>query len=147
MLLPITLAPHKDLETRCTSISKVTNILAELGRNMLETCESHSAYGLAANQIGQLVRVLVIKQDKKYILMYNPIILSQSMTRRGNMEACLSFPGKKCLIKRPINVKVRYLDINNKLKMKYLEGWDAVVLMHELDHLNGLTFETTNARR
>jgi|SRR5271165_6926346 len=141
MILPIVLSPNEILHQKALPVKRVTKDLVKLGNDMLETCKHHNALGLSANQVNQLHRILVMKRGKSYLIMYNPIVMSRGLTKRINDEECLSFPGMVCQKKRHIEVKVKYTDIYNKPKFISLEGLDAIIFAHELDHLNGKTMD------
>lgn len=147
MILEIIKQPNDLLNQRCETVKRITKELIELGKDLIETMEHNSGLGLAAPQCGHLLRILAMKQGKKSIVMYNPVIVSQSMTRRGMKEECLSFEkGEQYLVKRPIDVKVKYTDASNKQKFLYLDGLEATVVLHEVDHLNGITMSTNGSK-
>lgn len=142
MILEIIKHPDEMLNKKSLEVKRINKELVQLGKDLLETMKEHLALGLSAVQTGQLVRVLVMMQGKKPLLMYNPIIASQSHTKRASKEKCLSFQkDEEYIVKRFLDVKVKYTDINNKQKFVYLDGLDSVVFQHELSHLNGLTME------
>ena len=142
MVLPIIAFPDEILTKRCETVKRITKDLVQLGKDMLETLKAEGGLGLAASQVGVLSRVIVITVNSKPLLMYNPIIASQSTTRRAGKEGCLSFTkGLEYSVKRPTAVKVKYQDINGKLKFISLEDFDARVFYHEYAHLQGLTMD------
>lgn len=147
MILEILKHPHDLLSQRCEIVKRINKDLIQLGKDLLETMINNEGLGLAAPQVGQLIRVLAMKQGKKSLVMYNPVIVSQSLTRRGNKEGCLSFnKGEEYLVKRPVNYKIKYTDINNKQKFVYLDGLDAIVFGHEYDHLLGITMDANGVK-
>lgn len=140
MILPIIKYPNERLNVRCKSIKKVTEALRDFGKNLLDTLKYENALGLAAPQVGELIKVIAIRINSKNILMYNPVIMQYSPIRRKYREECLSFEKKEGYsLKRSIKVKVKYLDINNKIKMIELKDMEAVCVQHEIDHLLGIT--------
>jgi peptide deformylase len=141
MKLEIIKAPNDILNQKSEPVKKVSKELIEFGNNMIETMKEANGLGLSAVQVGRLIRVLCMKRGGKTLLMYNPIVLQKSNTRRMNKESCLSFDNVEYIIKRPTWVKVRYIDQQNKSKMAHLEDLDAVVFQHELSHLDGITFD------
>lgn len=147
MILPIiTITDDKDhfLSKKCEPVKRLNKYLVQFGKDLEETLKAAAGLGLAAPQVGKLIRVIVVKlTSNKYQVMYNPVIISQSPTRRGMKERCLSFPDFEAEIKRPTWIKVRFLDANGKTKMMNLEGLDAVVTSHECDHLQGKTIGST----
>ena len=99
--------------------------------------------GLAANQIGLLKRVFAIQLDGQVpYCMFNPEIVSHVDTSVENEEGCLSFPNLWIKVKRHSSLNAKYFDRNGKECIIELTGMDAVCFQHELDHLNGITFDT-----
>jgi peptide deformylase len=101
------------------------------------------AAGLAANQLGHRIRILVIQYGAHMVLsMYDPQITKTRGGVKSHMEQCLSRPGKDPIkVDRSERVTVTYLDpfdVTAERKMIKLHGLDAQVLQHELDHLNGI---------
>ena len=142
MILSIIKHPDELLTKRCEPIKRINKDLVQLGKDLLETLKDSGGLGLAASQVGQLHKIIVITVKDKPLLMYNPTIVSQSTTRRGSKEGCLSFEkGLEYTVKRPTNVKVKYQDINSRQKYIYLEDLDARVFFHEYDHLLGITMD------
>lgn len=141
MKLEIIKAPNEILNQKSEAVKKVSKELVQFGDDLVETMKAANGLGLSAVQVGRLIRVMCIKRGNKTLLMYNPVILQKSNTRRMNKEGCLSFDNVEYIIKRPTWAKIRYIDQQNKSKMAHLEDLDAVVFFHEHDHLQGLTFD------
>lgn len=113
-----------------------------LEKEMIKLMLTFCGRGLAANQIGLLKRVFVIKleNDEEPFAMFNPVVTSSSSTEVDYEEGCLSFPGLFMMIKRSESIEVEYVDKHkNSCKLK-LSGIDARCVLHELDHLNGVCF-------
>lgn len=108
--------------------------------DMLETMEKNSGLGLAANQVGQLVRVCVIKLEGKTHIFINPRLKSKSWGKIICEEGCLSFPGKFIPIKRSKSIKVESLDKDGKKFILKAEGFLSRAIQHEIDHLDGILF-------
>ncbi len=116
--------------------------IQELILAMEKTMDEKNGLGLAAPQIGKLLRLCIIKEtpDSELLVLINPKITSHSREKKIDNEGCLSFPGKFLPIERFEKVKVRYLDNNgNKCKIK-ASGLLARALQHEIDHLDGIVF-------
>lgn len=107
---------------------------------MMVTMINNRAIGLAANQVGLPWRVFIITTIDGIRVCINPKIISQSNIL-PNSEGCLSFPGLKLVVHRPNILQVEYFDTDLNLVSETLYGMDAVVFGHELDHLNGITFD------
>lgn len=114
----------------------------DLEKEMISIMETFNGIGLAANQVGILKRVFVIKlKDKDAAFgMFNPKLVSVSKEQQSNQEGCLSFPNLWLDVKRPASIDVEYLDsAGNECKIT-LKGIDARCFLHELDHLDGKVF-------
>lgn len=114
----------------------------ELEKEMIEVMKTFKGAGLAANQVGLLKRVFVIKlKDQEHpFAMFNPTVVSQSEIIQGSEEGCLSFPNLWLDVQRPIQIESEYFDKNGNKCTITLKGFDAKCFLHELDHLNGQVF-------
>lgn len=131
--------PNELLIQKCQPIEKVTEELKQLALDMGKLMVENNCLGLAAPQIGQLIRLITIKDNDKILYMFNPKILQQSGSCTLN-EGCLSFTGQFYDIQRPRNVKVQYRDLNNKVSFGEFTGWTARAVLHEIEHLSGVLF-------
>ena len=123
-------------------------LLTELIGPMFATMDAHNAIGLAAIQVGVGLRVFVMDTSKtgypKSVgrrVFINPEILSVSRKREPFKEGCLSFPGIAVTVARPHSIQVQAVDENFEEFTLDLDGIDAICFQHELDHLNGITFD------
>ena len=113
--------------------------LRSLVDEMHHVMDHHNGIGLAAPQVGISRKILVAKfhgADYAYI---NPEIVEATGTRESG-EGCLSFPGLFLPIKRAQTVTVKYKNILGIEQTQTLSGLPAVVMQHEIDHLNGIVF-------
>jgi peptide deformylase len=114
----------------------------QLEREMIQIMKTFNGAGLAANQVGLLKRVFVIKltdRDEPFA-MFNPSVISQSNTIQNSEEGCLSFPKLWLDIARPKQIESEYFDKTGNKCTITLTGFDARCFLHELDHLNGQVF-------
>lgn len=107
--------------------------------DMAETMYDAEGAGLAAPQVGILRRVVVIDVGEGIIELINPEILSAE-GEQINPEGCLSIPGRRCTVARPQKVVVKALDRNGDLFELTGEGFLAIAVSHELDHLDGVLY-------
>ena len=114
---------------------------------MLDTMYKNDGIGLAACQVGMLKRMIVydiryIEEDakKEGHILINPKITSRSKAMIEVEEGCLSFPDLYKNVVRHEKVTVEYTDINGKKKRINAKDIEAVVLQHEIDHLDGIVF-------
>jgi len=124
--------------------------LQELIDNMFETLRQAEGVGLAAPQVGLPIRVVVIDLDcisddepqfKGFLRAYiNGHIVETSEEMSAFEEGCLSIPGIHENVKRPARVHVQYLDRDLQPHDEWVEGFEARVIQHEFDHLEGKMF-------
>jgi peptide deformylase len=107
---------------------------------MINLIKKDNHYGLSANQIGINKRLFVYYdlEKKKYDYMINPILQIDQLLKCKTKEQCLSLPGIEIEIERYKNITVHYQDMKGKKCIKKYTGQQAVIVQHELDHLNGL---------
>jgi peptide deformylase len=114
---------------------------AVIEREMIETMKANNGIGLAANQVGLLRRVFVMRlQDGREMGFFNPTILVGDNADMAGEEGCLSFPNLWLKIPRSDKITAMYLDNTGKQCIIELEGIDSRCFQHELDHLDGITF-------
>ncbi|MBM7568271.1 peptide deformylase [Paenibacillus sacheonensis] len=115
---------------------RIIKLLADLA-DTLYAAEGRA--GLAAPQIGILRRVVVMDVGDGLIELINPIIIESSGEQIG-AEACLSYPGYRGLVTRAQTVKVSTLTRAGDTIVLEAEGFRAICMQHEIDHLNGVLF-------
>lgn len=141
-LLPIVKYPDPRLKQAALPVKVVDDDVRKLVDDMAETMYAAPGVGLAANQVGVLLRVFVIDtssedEPSELRVFVNPEILETSGTQLWE-EGCLSFPGVTEEIRRAEHVRVRALDRDGKPFELSAEGLLAVAIQHENDHLNGV---------
>ncbi len=144
-LLPIITAPDPRLKKKALPIDVVDHRVRKLMDDMLETMYAAPGVGLAAPQIGVLKRVIVAdvarsNEQPNPIRMANPEILAASDVKSVFEEGCLSLPEHFAEVTRPEAVRVRYLDYDNEIHEMKIDGFLAVCIQHEMDHLDGVLF-------
>ena len=140
-ILPILTFPNSLLRKKAKPIKIIDDEINDLIVNMIDTLKQAQGVGLAANQVGVLKRLCIIKasQDDDYKAFINPEIIKKTGTRFVN-EGCLSFPEYNGIVKRSISITARYLDeTGGKIKITADELLSQA-LEHEIDHLNGILF-------
>ena len=111
----------------------------DLVNRMQTLMHAEGGIGLAANQCGERVRMIIMLIDGEFWACFNPEIIEHSTDLTEFNEGCLSFKGEYVIIKRPSTIDVRYYDSKGTLNVERLEGLPARCFQHELDHLNGIT--------
>ena len=110
-------------------------------REMLAIMKASNGIGLAANQVGLLRRIFVLKlQDGRELGCFNPYILFGDNDLINDQEGCLSFPNLWLKVPRHNKITAAYLDNTGKDCIIELDGIDSRCFQHELDHLDGITF-------
>ena len=144
-VLEIKLLPDPILRKKASPLEKVSEEVKKILNDMAETMYNAPGIGLAGNQIGVLKRLVVMdcstdEEDPNLIKMINPEIVNSSDEKEELEEGCLSIPDHKSIVKRPANVKVKYLNIDGIEQTLDAEGLLAACVQHEIDHLNGILF-------
>ena len=136
------------LEKHCRPVTNFDERLHVLLDDMAETLKKANGVGLAAPQVGILRRVVLVIEtnvpegEEEYIIeLINPEIIEQSGEQAGP-EGCLSLPGVFGWVERPEHVKVRAQDRNGEWFEVEGDGLTARAFCHELDHLEGVLFDS-----
>ena len=137
----------KVLRSKSKKVPRVTPKLADLARQMLETMREANGVGLAAPQVGVLMRFFVaeLPEDEEMgepaetFVLFNPEIVKGRGEQIG-YEGCLSIPGYIGEVARQDRVTVQGLDEKGKAVRLTAEGYLARVFQHEIDHLDGILF-------
>jgi len=108
----------------------------ELANDLIETMIHHKGLGLSANQCGLPYRVFVLWSNPTKV-MFNPVIADVSSEQVTLEEGCLTYPNLFVKIKRPMLVRVRYMDSHGEAHTDKFTGISARCVQHEIDHLNG----------
>jgi len=159
MILEITQHDHPALRTKGRPVEKVDAKIRRLAEEMIETMRAAEGIGLAAQQVGLPLQLFVLdvphmkdrpsamRVDGKQVdfepfmpmVLVNPVIETFGRTRVGN-EGCLSFPGLRGDVHRPVSVRVNALALTGE-EMKFeADGLLARAVQHEFDHLQGILF-------
>lgn len=109
-----------------------------IAQELLETIQAYKdqCVGMAANMIGYQKTMMVVLDEDDYLILINPVILKTSNKTYIVEERCLSLQGVR-KTQRYESIKVSYLDINFKKKIKTFKGYTAQIIQHELDHFEG----------
>ena len=146
-LLPILTAPDKRLRRIAKQVEVVDNTLRQLMDDMLETMYDAPGIGLAAPQVGVLLRIIVLDVIRSRenqiapspICLVNPVITA-AMGEISWEEGCLSVPDSANTVERAAHIVVEGLGRENEFVRIEADGLLAVCLQHEIDHLNGILF-------
>jgi len=126
---------------------KILTLIADM-KDTLLTQKDPEGVGLAAPQIGKDLSIFVIDYKKLKRVVINPQVVEVSKTKKVNtenkkkdiLEGCLSLPHYYGPIKRASKIKIKYMDESGKEITEEFSGFDAQIIQHEIDHLNGILF-------
>lgn len=109
-----------------------------IAQDLLDTLAAHKdgCVGMAANMIGQAVRIIAFDNEGTYTVMLNPEIVKAS-GQYETEEGCLSLAGVR-KTKRYRSIKVQYQNEKLQVRFKTFTGWTAQIIQHEIDHCNGV---------
>jgi peptide deformylase len=128
------------LSKRCREVSEITDRIRETLDDMVDTMREELGVGLAAPQVGVMRRMFVAEPEPgRVYYMINPEIYFEEGSEE-EYEGCLSVPGLIGIVERPQKIKIRALDRDGVEQDYELEGFDARVMCHENDHLNGVLY-------
>ncbi len=140
MIRPFVPYPDKRLKTVCEPVEAVTDEVRGIWADMVETMDAMPGVGLAAPQIGVMLRLAVVdcsEERGQAILLANPEVIHASAKLREHEEASPNLPGMSAVIKRPRAVTVRFLNAAGQVEEKDFVGLWATSVQHQIDHLNG----------
>lgn len=142
MILPILRWPDPRLSTACAP-AVPSDDLRRLAEDMLETMYAAPGRGLAAPQVGAMLRLFVMDVGWKEgtptpVVAVNPELLWTSDTRLVGPEGCLSIPGPVTMVARAEAVRMRWTDLDGVAHEDLLTGLAAICAQHECDHLDGV---------
>lgn len=137
---PFVMWPDKRLRTAAEPVAEMTDEIRTILADMVDTMEAMPGVGLAAPQIGVMLRLAVVDASDtrgKAIKMANPEVLHASIEYRTHEEASPNLPGVSAKLKRPRAVTVRYLSEQGVIERRDFVGLAATSVQHQIDHLNG----------
>lgn len=128
------------LRKKCREVSEVTDRIRETMADMLETMCHHMGVGIAGPQIGVMRRIFVAEPEQgRVYYMINPVITERSGSQIAD-EGCLSVPGMIGEVERPDYIKIEALDLEGNKQIYEFRDFDARVMCHEYDHLEGILY-------
>jgi peptide deformylase len=132
------------LRKKAKEITKVDENTKRLAFKMLGILKDAGGMGLAANQVGEELRIFVVdrslfQMEDSPLIVINPVI-ADSRGQQVEEEGCLSVPGTYAEVSRPSELTVKGVDLDEKEITIEAKGVLSRVLAHEIDHLNGVLF-------
>lgn len=146
--LPLYYYGHPILRKHCEPVIEITDDVRQLVADMIETMDKNNGIGVAAPQVGHLLRIFVLRNyvegpDGHFrlsapLVFINPKLRDPSLEQEIDLEGCLSLPHLRVPVARPRKITIEALDIEGNPFVQELEGINARTRMHENDHLNGV---------
>lgn len=135
--------PAPVLKQMCEEVVRFDKKLANLLDDMYDTMVAADGVGLAAPQIGKAIRVAIVDmgEGQDVIEMVNPVVTAIGGSE-VEIEGCLSFPGLYGEVERPFFVRVEAQERDGSLYEIEAEDYEARAILHEIDHLNGVLFDS-----
>ncbi len=142
---PLVILPDPQLRLVSKPVEHIDAPLRKFAGDMLDTMYDAPGIGLAAIQVGEPIRMLVLDlakegEPKAPQVFINPEIIESSEEGSVYEEGCLSIPDYYAEVERPAKVRVKFLDEQGKAREVEADGLLATCLQHEIDHLNGVLF-------
>ncbi|MDW4497323.1 peptide deformylase [Sulfitobacter sp. D35] len=142
-VLPILTWPDRQLATPCEPIARVDAAVRKLAEDMLETMYAAPGRGLAGPQVGVLRRIFVMDAGWKEgapapLVFVNPVVTALGKSRVRGSEGCLSIPGLMVEVERFERVRVDWTDLDGAARSREFDGFEAICVQHEADHLDGI---------
>lgn len=144
------------LRTISDEVQQIDESLIVFSKELVRLMRKHKWVGLAAPQVGINLRVIATtqwgkKKEKNIFLsetiMINPRIIETSVDYISAEEACISLPDERGNVRRWRAIAVEYLDIKGKKQKKKFKDFDATIIQHEIDHLDGMLFVDKLSKR
>ncbi|MFH1277688.1 MAG: peptide deformylase [Candidatus Eisenbacteria bacterium] len=146
MVMPIRIYGDPLLREKAMPIEDIDDGIRKLAQDMIDTMRAGDGIGLAATQVGRLVRLVVIEghavddDDPEPLAFVNPEIVELSRSRSTFEEGCLSVPDIRSDVERPDALTLRYRTLDGEEITEEANGMYARVIQHEIDHLDGRLF-------
>ncbi|MEM9642747.1 MAG: peptide deformylase [Pseudomonadota bacterium] len=140
---PFILYPDKRLRRVAEPVTEITADVRALWDEMLQAMYAMPGVGLAANQLGVLLRVIVLDGSDtrdQAVRLANPVVMHHSTDMRDHQEGSPNLPGQWATVTRPRAVTVSYWDENGDPTEREFVGVRATSVQHQIDHLNGTLF-------
>ena len=132
--------PDKRLRTPANPVDEITDEIRQIWDDMIDTMEAMPGVGLAAPQIGVMLRLAVVDgstERGRAVRLANPEVIEASSEMRAHDEASPNLPGVSARLERPRVVTVRYLDENGMINRRAFRDLESTSVQHQIDHLNG----------
>lgn len=137
--------PANILSQKTTEVEVIDESTIQLLDDLYDTMVEHDGIGIAAPQINVGLRVAIVELGEDILEMINPVII-EIRGEEEDVEGCLSFPDLFGMVKRPTYVKIEAADREGRIYELEAEDFEARCILHEIDHLDGVLFESKMTR-
>lgn len=128
------------LRKNCREVGEVTDRIKETLGDMLETMRVEMGVGIAAPQVGVMRRMFIAEPEPDRVYYMIDPVITEATGEVVDIEGCLSVPGYIGEVTRPEKIKIEATDLDGNRNTFEFEGFDARVMCHEMDHLNGVLY-------
>ncbi|MFC7685471.1 peptide deformylase [Ureibacillus sp. GCM10028918] len=135
--------PAKVLTAKCKEVTEINEEIITLLDDLYDTMVEHDGVGIAAPQINVPLRAAIVElgEERDILEMINPTVIETSGAE-VDIEGCLSFPNLFGEVERPTYVKIEACDREGRVYELEAGGFDARAILHEIDHLDGILFDS-----
>ena len=143
--------PDPRLTETCVPVTEITDDIVTLAADMFETMHTAEGRGLAASQVGSMVRMFVMdagwhEKRSDPLVCINPMLQEIGEERESREEGCLSIPGVLATVSRPSQVQMVWTTLQGGRCVQSFDGFAAACVQHEIDDLDGIiTFDHLDA--
>ena len=139
--------PAEILTKPCQEVTEINEDIIQLLDDLYDTMVEYDGVGIAAPQINVPLRVAIVEmgEDRAILEMINPTVIEVE-GKDVDIEGCLSFPGLFGEVERPTYVKFEACDREGRVYEVEAVGFDARAVLHEIDHLDGVLFDSKITR-
>lgn len=143
MIREVVKHPAKVLTEKCQEVTVINEEIISLLDDMYDTMVAHDGVGIAAPQVNVPLRIAIVElgEGRSLLEMINPTVV-ETEGSDIDIEGCLSFPGLYGDVERPDYVKIEACDRNGQVYQLEASGFDARAIQHEIDHLDGILFNS-----
>jgi peptide deformylase len=141
--MELVIHPNKVLRQKCIEVNfdEIAKLeLEDIGRQMLEIMYNNNGVGLSHPQVAGNSRIFVMRDKNINRIIINPVIEKKSIVVEADQEGCLSFPDLWMPVKRAKTILAKWNSIDGKIQREFFGDFEARCFQHELDHLDGITF-------
>lgn len=142
-ILEVVKNPAAILSTKTKEVEFINEEIITLLDDLYDTMVEHDGVGIAAPQVNVSLRVAIVElgEERDVLEMINPTVLEVEGAE-VDIEGCLSFPGLYGEVERPAYVRIEAADRDGQVYELEAGGFDARAILHEIDHLDGVLFDS-----